>query len=140
LVYIANHDPLTGLLNRAQFHDRLTQTLSSVRRHNTRLAVMFLDLDRFKLINDTLGHRIGDLLLQAVSERLKSSIRINDIVARLGGDEFIVLLSDINHIDDVARIAQKTIELLAQPFTSRRQQYCGNHEYRDQRLPRRRGQ
>jgi len=117
LVYIGNHDPLTGLLNRVQFHDRFTQALSSVQRHETKLALMFLDLDRFKLINDTLGHRIGDLLLQAVSERLKSSIRINDTLARLGGDEFVVLLSDINLIDDVARIAQKTIELLTQPFT-----------------------
>ncbi|CAA9889358.1 Response regulator receiver modulated diguanylate cyclase/phosphodiesterase with PAS/PAC sensor(S) [Candidatus Methylobacter favarea] len=117
LIYVANHDPLTGLLNRAQFHDRLTQTISSARRHASKLALMFLDLDRFKLINDTLGHRVGDLLLQAVSERLKSSIRINDTLARLGGDEFIVLLSDIYHIDDVARIAQKTIEALTQPFT-----------------------
>jgi diguanylate cyclase (GGDEF)-like protein len=117
LVYIANHDPLTGLLNRLQFHNCFTQSLSSVRRHETKLALMFIDLDRFKLINDTLGHRIGDLLLQAVSERLKSSIRINDTLARLGGDEFIVLLTDINSIDDVARIAQKTIELLTQPFT-----------------------
>ena len=117
LLYIANHDPLTGLLNRAQFHDRFTQTLSSVRRHENKLALIFLDLDRFKLINDTLGHRVGDLLLQAVSERLKSSIRSNDILARLGGDEFIVLLSDINLINDVARIAQKTIDMIAQPFT-----------------------
>ena len=117
LVYIANHDPLTGLLNRVQFHNRFSQTLSSARRHGSKLALMFLDLDRFKLINDTLGHRIGDLLLQAVSERLKSSLRTNDILARLGGDEFIVLLSDINLIDDVARIAQKTIDNLMQPFT-----------------------
>lgn len=117
LVYIANHDPLTGLFNRAQFHDRLTQTLSSVRRHDTKLALMFLDLDRFKLINDTLGHRTGDLLLQAVSDRLRNSVRANDTLARLGGDEFIVLLSDINLPDDVARIAQKTIELLTQPFS-----------------------
>ncbi len=117
LIYLANHDPLTGLLNRDEFHNRLTQTLSSVRRHDAKLALMFLDLDRFKLINDTLGHRIGDLLLQAVSERLRSSVRSNDILARLGGDEFIVLLSDIHLIDDVARIAQKTIDMLTQPFT-----------------------
>ena len=117
LIYIASHDPLTGLLNRQQFHDRLAETLASTRRHGTKLALMFLDLDRFKLINDTLGHRIGDLLLEAVAERLKSSVRTNDILARLGGDEFIVLLSDIDHIDDVARIAQKTIELITQPFT-----------------------
>jgi diguanylate cyclase (GGDEF)-like protein/PAS domain S-box-containing protein len=117
LIYIANHDPLTGLLNRQQFHNRLTETLSSSRRHVTKVALMYLDLDRFKLINDTLGHRIGDLLLEAVGERLKCSVRSNDTLARLGGDEFIVLLSDIEHIDDVARIAQKTIELLMQPFS-----------------------
>lgn len=117
LLFIANHDPLTGLFNRLKFHNRLTQTLSSVRRNDTIFALLFLDLDRFKLINDTLGHRIGDLLLQAVSERLKNSVRSNDTLARLGGDEFIMLLSNIHHIDDVARIAQKTIELLLQPFT-----------------------
>jgi diguanylate cyclase (GGDEF)-like protein/PAS domain S-box-containing protein len=117
LSYLANHDALTGLLNRSQFHDRFTHTLSTILRHDAKLALMFLDLDRFKLINDTLGHRIGDLLLQAVSVRLKSSVRAGDILARLGGDEFIVLLNDIDHIDDAARIAQKTIDLLMQPFT-----------------------
>ncbi|MDD5460680.1 MAG: EAL domain-containing protein [Methylococcales bacterium] len=117
LIYIANHDPLTGLLNRVQFHNRFTQVLSSVRRHGSKLAIMFLDLDRFKLINDTLGHRIGDLLLQAISERLKSSIRSNDILARLGGDEFVALLSDIDKIESVARIAQKTIDKLTKPFS-----------------------
>ncbi|MCQ8129295.1 GGDEF domain-containing response regulator [Methylomonas rivi] len=117
LIYLANHDPLTGLLNRDQFHNRLTQALSSVQRHDTRLALLYLDLDRFKLINDTLGHRLGDLLLQAVSDRLRSSVRVHDLLARLGGDEFIVLLNDINHADDAARIAEKTIDLLTQPFT-----------------------
>ena len=90
LSYLANHDALTGLLNREQLHNRLTHALSGL-RHDTKLALMYLDLDRFKLINDTLGHRIGDLLLQAVSVRLKSLVRANDILARLGGDEFIVL-------------------------------------------------
>jgi diguanylate cyclase (GGDEF)-like protein len=117
LLYIANHDPLTGLYNRLQFHNCLTQTLSSVRRLDTKFAVMFLDLDRFKLINDTLGHQIGDQLLQAVSIRLKGSVRSNDTLARLGGDEFVMLVSDIHLIDDIARIAQKTIDLLMQPFT-----------------------
>ncbi|MDD5577659.1 MAG: EAL domain-containing protein [Methylobacter sp.] len=117
LIYIANHDPLTGLLNRQQFHTRLSDALSSSRRHDNKLALMFLDLDRFKLINDTLGHRIGDLLLEAVGDRLKISVRTNDTLARLGGDEFIVLLGDIDDIDNVARIAQKTIELLTQPFS-----------------------
>ncbi|AEG02775.1 GGDEF domain-containing response regulator [Methylomonas methanica] len=116
LIYLATHDPLTGLLNREHFHSHLTQALSTVQRHDTKLALLYLDLDRFKLINDTLGHRLGDLLLQAVSERLRSSVRANDILARLGGDEFLVLLSDITQIGDVARITQKTIELLTQPF------------------------
>ena len=117
LIFIANHDPLTGLINRQQFHNRFSEALISARRHHTKLALIFLDLDRFKLINDTLGHRIGDLLLEAVSERLKSSIRSNDALGRLGGDEFVMMLTDIENIDDVARIAQKTINLLAQPFS-----------------------
>lgn len=117
LVFIANHDPLTGLFNRLKFHNRLTQTLSSVRRNETKFALLFLDLDRFKLVNDTLGHRIGDLLLQAVAERLKSAVRSSDTLARLGGDEFIMLLADIHLVDDIARIAQKTIDLLTQPIT-----------------------
>lgn len=116
LLYLANHDPLTGLLNREQFHNRLTQALAAVQRYDTKLALMFLDLDRFKLINDTLGHRLGDLLLQSVSDRLRTSVRAQDILARLGGDEFIILLSDINQIDDAARVAEKTIDMLAQPF------------------------
>ena len=117
LVYVANHDPLTGLLNRVEFDNCLTQALASAQRYETKLALMFLDLDRFKLINDTLGHRLGDLLLQEVGERLKTSVRTYDVLARLGGDEFIVLLNNINLIDDVARIAQKTIDILTQPFT-----------------------
>jgi diguanylate cyclase (GGDEF)-like protein/PAS domain S-box-containing protein len=117
LIFIANHDPLTGLLNRQEFQNRLTNTLCSTRRHENKIALMFLDLDRFKLINDTLGHRIGDLLLEAVANRLKQSVRSNDVLARLGGDEFIVLLSDLEDLDDIGRIAQKTIELLTQPFT-----------------------
>jgi diguanylate cyclase (GGDEF)-like protein len=116
LRYFAHHDPLTGLLNRTELHNRLTQTLASVQRHEHKLALLFLDLDRFKLINDSLGHRIGDLLLQEVSERLRKSVRSNDILARLGGDEFILILTDINLIDDVARIAQKIIETLTHPF------------------------
>ncbi|CAD6879633.1 diguanylate cyclase/phosphodiesterase (GGDEF & EAL domains) with PAS/PAC sensor(s) [Methylomonas albis] len=117
LLYLANHDPLTGLLNREQFHNRLTKALAAVQRYDTKLALMYLDLDRFKLINDTLGHRLGDLLLQSVSDRLRTSIRAQDILARLGGDEFIILLSDINKIDDAARVAEKTIDMLTQSYT-----------------------
>lgn len=116
LNYFANHDPLTGLLNRVQFHSHFSKALASVKRNDSKLALMFLDLDRFKLINDTLGHQIGDLLLQAVGIRLKNSLRTNDVLARLGGDEFIVLLTDVHSVEDVARVAQKTIEILMHPF------------------------
>ncbi|WP_347985916.1 EAL domain-containing protein [Methylomonas sp. AM2-LC] len=117
LLYIANHDPLTGLLNRVNFLEQFNQALSAMHRHDNKLALLFLDLDRFKLINDTLGHRIGDCLIKAVSERLKKAIRSNDILARLGGDEFILMLSDIIDINDIGRIAQKIIDTLAQPFS-----------------------
>jgi diguanylate cyclase (GGDEF)-like protein/PAS domain S-box-containing protein len=117
LAYIAGHDPLTGLLNRSQFHNSFTQTLASAQRYEAKLALMLLDLDRFKLINDTLGHRLGDILLQEVSLRLRTSVRTEDVLARLGGDEFVVLLSGISSIDDIARLAQKTIDMLMQPFT-----------------------
>jgi len=117
LVYLANHDPLTGLLNRDQFHKCINQSLASANRDGSKLALMYLDLDRFKLINDTLGHRLGDLLLQATSDRLRATVRSNDILARLGGDEFSVLLNGITRSEDVARIAQKTIDVLTQPFT-----------------------
>jgi diguanylate cyclase (GGDEF)-like protein/PAS domain S-box-containing protein len=117
LQYIANHDPLTGLLNRLEFDNRLTLALTSVQRRSSKLALLFLDLDRFKLINDSLGHTTGDMLLREVGERLKKTVRSNDILARLGGDEFIILLQEIAEIDDIARIAQKTIEMITQPFT-----------------------
>ena len=116
LVYVAHHDPLTGLLNRTEFHNRLIESLGLAQRYKNKLAILFLDLDRFKLINDTLGHRLGDLLIQEVGERLKSSLRTHDVLGRLGGDEFIVLLNNVHRVSDVARIAQKTIEMLTQPY------------------------
>jgi diguanylate cyclase (GGDEF)-like protein/PAS domain S-box-containing protein len=116
LVYLANHDPLTDLCNRTQFEDRLAQAVSLAGRHETKLAILFLDLDRFKLINDTLGHRMGDLLLKSVSTRLVSLTRANDTVARVGGDEFIILLNDISTVEDIARVAQKILEQSMQPF------------------------
>ncbi|HEY6897242.1 MAG TPA: EAL domain-containing protein, partial [Rhodocyclaceae bacterium] len=110
--HLAHHDALTGLPNRALLHDRLSQALTQAQRHNTRLAVMFLDLDRFKGINDTLGHAIGDELLKQVAERLKASVRGADTVSRLGGDEFVVVLHEVSVIDDVVLVAEKIVGAL----------------------------
>jgi diguanylate cyclase (GGDEF)-like protein/PAS domain S-box-containing protein len=117
LIYLAHHDSLTGLPNRTLFNDRLQQSLIDAARRERVVAVLFMDLDRFKTINDTLGHEVGDVLLRAVSGRLKDCIRTGDTVARLGGDEFIVLLPDVGHVDDVGRIAQKILDVFDQPFT-----------------------
>lgn len=106
---MAHHDALTGLPNRALLHDRLGQTLMQAARDRNRVGVMFLDLDRFKNINDTLGHDVGDQLLKAVAERLRGVVRAADTVARLGGDEFVVILHDIADADDAARVADKII-------------------------------
>lgn len=115
-IYLAGHDPLTGFLNRARFHERFVEALSSAQRHNSKLALFFIDLDRFKLINDSLGHWVGDLLLQSVSVRLNSTVRKTDILARLGGDEFLILLTDIENNDSIAKIGQNVIDTLSQPF------------------------
>ncbi len=117
LKYLAHHDALTGLPNRLLFNDRIKQVLSYSRRNNKMFAVMFLDLDHFKDINDTLGHDAGDDLLKEVAERLKGCVRGSDTVARQGGDEFIVLLIDINGIDVVKLVAGKIVELLSKSFT-----------------------
>jgi diguanylate cyclase (GGDEF)-like protein/PAS domain S-box-containing protein len=114
--YQAYHDALTGLPNRRLFRDRLTVALAHARRLKAPLAVMFLDLDRFKYVNDTLGHSLGDELLKAVAVRLRGSLREEDTIARMGGDEFTVLLSDLPRADDSAKIAQKILETVAQPM------------------------
>ena len=114
--HLAYHDALTGLPNRLLFKDRLTVALSHAQRDQTRLAVLFLDLDRFKVINDSLGHNIGDQLLQAVAARVQSCVRESDTVARLGGDEFTLLLPNLVHSEDAAPIAQKVIEAVRYPF------------------------
>ncbi|MCL5959506.1 MAG: diguanylate cyclase, partial [Chloroflexi bacterium] len=105
----AYHDPLTGLPNRLLFNDCLTMALSRVRRTHQRLAVMFLDLDHFKNVNDMLGHSAGDQLLQAVGHRLAGCVREADTIARLGGDEFTVLL-EIGSVEDAAKLAQRILE------------------------------
>jgi diguanylate cyclase (GGDEF)-like protein/PAS domain S-box-containing protein len=114
--HLAYHDALTGLPNRLLFKDRLTVALSHAQRDQSHLAVLFLDLDRFKVINDSLGHNIGDQLLQAVAARVASCVRDSDTVARLGGDEFTVLLPRLKRSEDAAPIAQKIIEAIRHPF------------------------
>ncbi len=114
-VYLAQHDFLTDLPNRMLLNDRLTQAIALARRHGRRLAVLFLDLDRFKHVNDSLGHVIGDALLQSVARRLVTCVRSSDTVSRQGGDEFVVLLSEIEHAKDAATSAQKIIAALVAP-------------------------
>ena len=114
--HLAYHDALTGLPNRLLFKDRLTVAISHSQRERTMLAVLFLDLDRFKVINDSLGHNIGDQLLQAVAVRVQSCVRESDTVARLGGDEFTVLVPHLQHAEDGALVAQKLLEAIRYPF------------------------
>jgi diguanylate cyclase (GGDEF)-like protein len=116
LAYLAQFDSLTGLPNRHLFHDRLAQAMAHARRRNTMMAVLFIDLDRFKLVNDTLGHAVGDQLLQAAAGRLQECVRASDTVGRLGGDEFSAILSEVGEPGDASIVAQKIIEALARPF------------------------
>jgi len=118
----AYHDLLTRLPNRALFKDRLELAITHARRERQKLAVMFLDLDRFKVINDTLGHAMGDRLLQAVTQRLESCLRKGDTLSRFGGDEFTLLLPSIHSNEDASQIARKLIKTLKAPFV------LGEHE------------
>jgi diguanylate cyclase (GGDEF)-like protein/PAS domain S-box-containing protein len=129
--YLAYHDSLTGLGNRRLFQERVAMTVSQARRNDWRVGVIFLDLDHFKRINDTLGHSVGDLLLQSVADRLVKSVRETDVVARpdlpsaisrLGGDEFTILLSAVNDPQDLAKVARRILDALAPPFQ------LGSHE------------
>jgi diguanylate cyclase (GGDEF)-like protein len=114
--YLAYHDGLTALPNRSLFNKLLSQAISQAQRSNKQLAVAFIDLDRFKQINDTLGHEAGDQLLKEVATRLKSCLRDSDIVARLGGDEFVVLLTELTEEKYAATVAQKILTSIAKPF------------------------
>jgi diguanylate cyclase (GGDEF)-like protein/PAS domain S-box-containing protein len=115
MAHLAQHDFLTGLPNRVLLTERLSRAIGQARRHNKRVALMFIDLDYFKHINDSLGHTVGDLLLQVVAERLKLCIRDTDTVCRQGGDEFVVLLTEIERTLDAAPVAEKLLAAFAEP-------------------------
>ena len=117
--HLAFHDALTGLPNRMLLQDRLGHSLEIARRDATQVAVMFIDLDRFKVVNDSLGHDVGDLLLIQVTQRLAHCLRKSDTVARQGGDEFVVVLTDFDVIGEIAEVAEKIIAALAEPVTLR---------------------
>ncbi|MEW8626847.1 MAG: diguanylate cyclase [Candidatus Thiodiazotropha sp.] len=119
---LAFYDPLTGLANRLLLQDRLEQSCSYARRHESMVAVLFLDLDKFKLVNDSFGHEVGDLLLQEVAKRISGVVREGDTVARLGGDEFVILLRDIHDVEGVTLVANKIIDTVNQSIVIE-----GNH-------------
>ena len=113
---LALHDVLTGLPNRRLLFDRLALGIAHARRNTLTMAVMYLDLDGFKQVNDTLGHDAGDALLRLVADRLVAAVREEDTVARLGGDEFVIALWESSHVDAVARLAEKVVEAVSQPY------------------------
>ena len=119
--FLAHHDPLTGLPNRLLLRDRMEQAKALAVRMHSRVALMFLDLDRFKTINDSLGHPVGDALLKEVVERLKSCVRESDTISRQGGDEFIILLNDVRDGESVSRVADKIHQRMGEPIM------LGNH-------------
>lgn len=116
LYHLAHHDVLTNLPNRPLFHDRLHQAIAQAQRNQSMVAIIFLDLDRFKSINDSLGHEAGDLLLCAFSERIRQSVRESDTIARIGGDEFTIILDNIQEIHNAAAISEKIISGMRAPF------------------------
>ena len=116
LAFMATPDALTDLPNRMLFNDRLILALAHAHRNQQKLAVILLDLDHFKDVNDTLGHSMGDKLLQAVGDRLKSLLRRSDTVARMGGDEFMLILPEVSQVEDTVRVAEKLLEAFRKPF------------------------
>ena len=120
--YLALHDTLTGLPNRLSLQERLNQALQTAQRRREMLGVIFIDLDRFKLINDTLGHHAGDAMLIQLGRRLQQNVRSNDVVARLGGDEFVVVVTGADSVDTVLAVADKLLEVLRQPYEIEGQQ------------------
>ena len=115
MAFLAHHDDLTKLPNRLNLLERLDHTISFAKRNAKRVALMLIDLDRFKVINDTLGHRVGDQLLIEVADRLRSSLRESDIVARLAGDEFVVVITEMESIDYAALVADKIVQVVSAP-------------------------
>jgi diguanylate cyclase (GGDEF)-like protein/PAS domain S-box-containing protein len=115
-LHAAQHDPLTGLPNRALVYEFGTRLLHLAQRHGTRVCVLFFDLDRFKPINDTYGHEVGDKMLQEVANRLRSGLRSSDVIGRIGGDEFVALIDDIESDDDIRNAANHLLELLRKPY------------------------
>jgi diguanylate cyclase (GGDEF)-like protein len=116
ILHLANHDALTGLPSRKLFVDRFETLYKLTKRNESKLALLFIDLDGFKQVNDTHGHHIGDLLLQEVAVRLMSCVRGSDIVARLGGDEFVTVLYDVDGVEAVASVAEKILSQMSEPF------------------------
>ena len=116
LMRLANHDSLTGLPNRMQLQDRLSQAIAYAARAGRHVAVLFIDLDRFKNINDSLGHEAGDAVIAEVGRRLSENVRRGDTVARLGGDEFVVVLADVAREEEVAAVAKKILGALFRPM------------------------
>ncbi|HUI72784.1 MAG TPA: diguanylate cyclase [Spirochaetia bacterium] len=115
LYHMAHYDSLTGLANRRQFHDLLRRALKTARRKKESIAIMFIDVDSFKEVNDTFGHRTGDQLLQEIGKRIQGCVRETDVVARLGGDEFTVILGGLQDPESVEPVARKLLQRLAQP-------------------------
>jgi diguanylate cyclase (GGDEF)-like protein/PAS domain S-box-containing protein len=122
LQHQAFHDPLSGLPNRVLFMDRLEHALTRANRRGTKVAVLFMDLDNFKVVNDSLGHEVGDQLLVAVAERLKACLRPEDTAARLGGDEFTILVEDIASVDEAVQIAERIADILRPPIALEEQE------------------
>lgn len=114
--FLAHHDHLTGLLNRVLFADRVEHAIAHAHRGGRKFAIVFIDMDRFKHINDTLGHAVGDQLLVHVASRIKAMIREDDTACRYGGDEFVVLLEEINHREDIASIAERILQAASTPI------------------------
>ena len=124
--YLAHHDMLTGLPNRAYLTERLTTILALARRHGTLVAIMFIDLDKFKAVNDSLGHHVGDALLKEVAMRIKQVLREADMVSRLGGDEFLVILADFAAPEDAGKVADKLLQVISAPIALEGRQLYAN--------------